>query len=94
MSFSTVASCARLGRALVIALVVAFSQAGAAKTFIVDTTVDIPDGNVLDGICSYLEVPNPNVPTCSLRAAVTQANAISTMDAPGPITIWLDPGKS
>lgn len=81
------------GLALMFAL---WAGTGAAKSFVVDTDVDLPDGNILDGICSHLEYPElqPDKPTCSLRAAVTQANAIPLADDPNPITIHLKPGAT
>lgn len=71
---------------------VVLAAPAAATTFFVDTPVDLPDGNILDGICSYMEAPDPNIATCSLRAAVTQANAIT--DDPDPVTIHLLPGET
>src|SRR3954463_15019228 len=49
-------------------------------TFMVDTTLDLIDSDTSDGVCS--------AGSCSLRAAITQANVI-----PGPgVTIVLPPG--
>lgn len=91
----SVASVAMRGlRGVTFVCAAAFASPGGATTFVVDTPVDLPDGNILDGICSYLQQPDPNVPTCSLRAAVTQANAIPLADMPAAITILLSASET
>lgn len=79
---------------LAVTLLLFIAKAADASTFAVDTFVDLPDGNLADGICSWQANPNPEVPTCSLRAAVMQANA-SPVNPDAPIAaIQLQPGET
>ncbi len=55
--------------------------APSAVTFTVDTTLDLIDGDTSDGVCP--------ADSCSLRAAIMQANRISV---PGGVTIILPEG--
>jgi CSLREA domain-containing protein len=48
-----------------------------AAVFVVDSVGDEPDADVTDGVCQTA------VGTCTLRAAIEQANAIH-FDIPGP----------
>lgn len=41
----------------------------------------MPDALPGDGNCSYLEIPPPDVATCSLRAAIMEANATDAVDS-------------
>ena len=49
---------------------VAFSLNANAATFVVNTTADTQDLSTVDGVCL------DNVGTCSLRAAITEANVL------------------
>lgn len=72
----------------------AISQPAAAQTYTVNSTADLPDSNTGDGLCET-SVPS----TCTLRAAIEQANSNSGTDTiafnipgAGPHTIQpLDP---
>lgn len=76
---------------LLLALIL--SPHASATTFNVDTTSDAPDGDVSDGICSFMANPDPSVASCSLRAAVMQANAIPIDPEVPVISINLAPGE-
>lgn len=75
--------------ATLIAMTALLAQTAGATTFSVDTTVDLPDGDILDGICSWMADPVGTAPTCSLRAAIMQANATPVDDAHSAVTIHL-----
>ena len=71
-------------RAAALALI-AFATAGTAPagTFVVDSVGDAPDADLTDGIC------RTSLGTCTLRAAIEQANASAGADTiafsiPGP----------
>ncbi len=66
-----------------VALACAATTARAA-TYVVNSTVDLPDGDPTDGACASSPPP---APVCTLRAAVMQANA-----NPGQDSISLPPG--
>ena len=58
------------------------SAAQAANTFTVDSTVDTPDASLTDGRCRTADG------TCSLRAAIQQANAtVNQPDGPDRIVL-------
>ena len=63
--------CAALGATLRAGLV---PSAGAATTFVVNSTGDGPDANTADGICA------DDTGKCTLRAAIMQANATPGAD--------------
>lgn len=60
-----------------------------ALTINVDSDLDLPDANVFDGKCSYLSNPDPAIASCTLRAAVMQANAIEVNPDSPAISISL-----
>ncbi len=68
-------SAAVLAAALLGALVVVPSPAGSAVVLVVDTTTDVVDPTPGDGACGS------GAGTCSLRAAVQEANALAGADA-------------
>ena len=55
-------------------ILMAAPQSAAAATFTVNSTLDLPDLNPGDGLC------NTNVATCTVRAAVMEANASAGAD--------------
>src|ERR1043166_2278639 len=59
---------------IIVAAVVSSRQVVAAATFTVDTTADLPDVTPGDGICGSAGG------SCTLRAAVEEANALSGAD--------------
>ena len=59
---------------LALTFVLAFSVNGNATTFVVDTTADTQDATTGDGICA------DSGGACSLRAAITEANALADAD--------------
>lgn len=61
-------------------------SAGNELTFIVDTTMDLPDFAVGNSVCS---AGDPTTGPCTLRAAISEANA-NLSD--GPVTILVPPG--
>ena len=61
--------------------VVAPTSAQASDPFVVNSTVDAVDANVGDGVCRAAGG------TCTLRAAIQEANA-----QPGPDVIYIVPG--
>src|SRR4051812_40670116 len=64
-----------LGRSLLAALaILAFAPAVFAATFTVNTVVDAPDSAPGNGICRTA------AGTCSLRAAIQEANATTAVD--------------
>jgi uncharacterized repeat protein (TIGR01451 family) len=79
--------CELIVSVLAVAMIVcatAASPLGAAETFAVNTTSDIPDANLADGRC---DVDPADGNQCTLRAAVMQAN-----DSTGADTITLPAG--
>ena len=71
--------------ALVGALLVPLAATPAlAATFTVDSTNDAPDNDLLDGVCDA-SVEGP--PSCTLRAAVQQANALGDVGSPHVIEV-------
>lgn len=55
------------------------STAFAAATFTVNSAGDEADASVGDGICKIESIPTRN-PTCTLRAAIQEANATAALD--------------
>ena len=62
-------------------VLIAFSMSAGAATFLVDTTADTQDAAPGNGVCA------DSTGACSLRAAITEANALA-----GPDTITLPAG--
>jgi uncharacterized repeat protein (TIGR01451 family) len=83
--------------ALLVSLGSASSAADSSPpTFVVTLATDVPDGDLTDPWCSSVEKPNqPDPATCTLRAAIQNANLDQDKNAiefalPGLTTIQLD----
>jgi len=74
-----------LGRLIAVLVVLGFTlspaRASPTHTFVVNTSLDGSDSNTSDHVC------NNGAGSCSLRAAVEQANATSQAYFPDPVTI-------
>jgi CSLREA domain-containing protein len=81
----TMVSNSRIASRLALLSALAWSASGlsAEVTFVVNTTADLIDNNIGDGLC------RTDSNSCSLRAAIMQANRLSE---PGPKVINLPPG--
>src|SRR5262249_5598458 len=74
------AACLRrllVGIVVLLGIGAASGPPASAATFTVNATSDVPDANLLDGVCQTL------AGACTLRAAIQQANALPRPDTIG-----------
>src|SRR4051812_37620858 len=69
-----------LPAAIALLVVLAFSASASAATFTPTTTVDGDDYDLADGLCAADLDGNQVADTCTLRAAIMEANAQSADD--------------